>query len=142
MKILISFKKNKSVFLQVLHHSLVLSSITPLFLAQTLCTLVKKSPLKCKVLRFSSAQVHVNFETSQFLSKFCIISFLIVMTHNSSVNFKLIHFLLWIKGSYQSPNFETFVSALVKIYQVPPIIFQTTSPLFFKFFITYHCYER
>ena len=34
-------------------------------------------------------------------------SFLIVMTHNSSVNFKLIHFLLWIKGSYQSPNFET-----------------------------------
>ena len=35
-------------------------------------------------------------------------SFFIVMTHNSSVNFKLIHFLLWIKGSHQSPNFETF----------------------------------
>ena len=30
------------------------------------------------------------------------------MTHNSSVNFKLIHILLWIKGSQQSPNFETF----------------------------------
>ena len=32
--------------------------------------------------------------------------------HHSSlswpVNFKLIHFLLWIKGSFQSPNFETF----------------------------------
>ena len=35
-------------------------------------------------------------------------SFFIVMTHNSSVNFKLIHFLLWIKGSHQSSNFETF----------------------------------
>ena len=34
-------------------------------------------------------------------------SFFIVMTRNS-VNFKLIHFLLWIKGSHQSPNFETF----------------------------------
>ena len=35
-------------------------------------------------------------------------SFFIVMTHNSSVDFKLIPFLLWIKGSHQSPNFETF----------------------------------
>ena len=30
------------------------------------------------------------------------------MTHNYSVNFKLIHFLLWTKGSHQSPNFDTF----------------------------------
>ena len=36
------------------------------------------------------------------------ISFFIVTAHNSSVNFKLIHFLLWMKGSHQSPNFETF----------------------------------
>ena len=35
-------------------------------------------------------------------------SFFIVMTHNSSVDFKLILFLLWIKGSHQSSNFETF----------------------------------
>ena len=35
-------------------------------------------------------------------------SFFIVMTHNSSVNFKLILFLLWIKGFHQSPNFDTF----------------------------------
>ena len=30
------------------------------------------------------------------------------MTHNYPVNFKLVHFLLWINGSHQSPNFETF----------------------------------
>ena len=35
-------------------------------------------------------------------------SFFTVMTHNSPVNFKLIHFLLWIKGFHQSPNFENF----------------------------------
>ena len=36
------------------------------------------------------------------------VSFFIVMTHNSSVNFKVIPFLLWTKGSHQSPNFDTF----------------------------------
>ena len=30
------------------------------------------------------------------------------MTHNSSVNFKVIPFLLWTKGSHQSSNLETF----------------------------------
>ena len=34
--------------------------------------------------------------------------FFIVMTHNSSVNSKLIHFLLWTKWSHQSSNFDTF----------------------------------
>ena len=34
--------------------------------------------------------------------------FFIVMTHISSLNIKLIHFLLWAKGYHQSPNFETF----------------------------------
>ena len=37
-------------------------------------------------------------------------SFFIVMTHNSSVSFKLMHFLLEIKGSHHSPNLETFES--------------------------------
>ena len=35
-------------------------------------------------------------------------SFFIAMTHHSSSNLKVIHFLLLIKGSHQSPNFETF----------------------------------
>ena len=36
------------------------------------------------------------------------VSFFIFMTHNSSVDFKFIVFLLWIKGSHQNPSFETF----------------------------------
>ena len=35
-------------------------------------------------------------------------SFFIVMADNSSVDFKLILFQLWITGSHQNPNFETF----------------------------------
>ena len=51
--------------------------------------------------------LHVNSElTSQFLFSFA--SFFIVMTNNSLVNFKHIHFLLLIRASHQSPNFETF----------------------------------
>ena len=44
----------------------------------------------------------------QVSSSSIFVSFFIVMTHNSSVNFKLIHFLLWTKGSHQSSNFDTF----------------------------------
>ena len=40
------------------------------------------------------------------LSNFAL--FFTVMTHNVSVNFKVIPFLLWTKGSHQSPNFDTF----------------------------------
>ena len=36
------------------------------------------------------------------------VSFFIVMTHSSSVNFKFVHFLLWTKRSHQSPNINTF----------------------------------
>ena len=35
-------------------------------------------------------------------------SFFIVITHNSSVNFWLIHFLLWTKWFHESNNFYTF----------------------------------
>ena len=43
---------------------------------------------------------------NQFLFKFCIIFHCHDMT--SSVSFKPIHFLLWMKSSHQSPNFEIF----------------------------------
>ena len=55
------------------------ATLPEIFLAQRLCTLFKRSPLKCKFLIFSSAQVkirqipHVIFETtSKFSFKCCI----------------------------------------------------------------------
>ena len=44
----------------------------------------------------------------QVSSSWIFVSLFIVMTHNSTVNLKLIHFLLWTKISYQSSNFDTF----------------------------------
>ena len=62
------------------------------FLAETLYTFITRNPLKCKILRLSSAHVkirqipHANFETtSQFLFKFFII--LSVSTNKPSVKF-------------------------------------------------------
>ena len=56
------------------------------------------------------------------------VSFFIVLTDNSSVNFKLILFQLWIKGSHQNSNFETFKCS-GEICHIPCVIFQTTSHL-------------
>ena len=47
----------------------------------------------------------------QLISSTIFVSFFIVMIHNSSVNFKVIPFLLWTKESHQSPNFESFKSS-------------------------------
>ena len=77
------FLKHKSVFLQ-----------------KYIIYFGQRSQLKSKFFRFSSARVKIH----QILH---VMSFFIAMTHNSSVNFKLIHFLLWTKESHQSPSFDT-----------------------------------
>ena len=87
---------------------------TPLcFLAQTLYTLVKRSPLKSKFLRHSNSgvkigQIVVPILKQQVNSSSNFVSFFIAMIRNSSVNCKLNSFLLWIKLFQQSHNFETF----------------------------------
>ena len=50
------------------------------------------------------------------------------MTDNTSVDFKLIHFQLWIKGSHQNPNFETFKCSGENL-PYSSCHFQTTSQL-------------
>ena len=60
--------------------------------------------LKSKFVKFLISIL--NWQVSSF-SNFA--SFFIVATHNSPVNFKLIHFLPWIKGPNKSLNFETFM---------------------------------
>ena len=77
---LCQFWNDKSIPPQVLYPSSVSWKAIPLyFLAQTICTLLKRSPLKWKCLRLSCARVKIrqipyaNFKTtSWFLSKFCI----------------------------------------------------------------------
>ena len=67
-------------------------------------------------------------------------SFFIVITHNSSINFWLINLLLWEKDPMKVPTL-TLSSVLMKICQIPHVISQTASQFFFKFCMTFHCYE-
>ena len=60
-----------------------------------------RSQLNSKFFRFLGARVKIHQIPH-------VMSFFIVITHASSVNFKLINFLLWTKASHQSPNFDTF----------------------------------
>ena len=69
--------------------------------AQSIIYIGQRRQLNSKFFRFLSARVKIHQIPH-------VMSFLIVMTHDSSVNFKLINFLLWTKGSHQSPNFDTF----------------------------------
>ena len=57
-------------------------------------------------------------------------SFFIVMTHSSSVNFKLIYI------------FSTLGKRILSKSQIPHAIFQTTRQFFFKFCVTLQWYER
>ena len=109
------FPNHKSVFFQILHHSLMSWMITPLyFFGSNIIYFGQKEPIKVQIfetfecLGWNSAGSSSQSWNSKSVPLRNFASFFIVMTQNSSVNFKLIHFLLWIKGSHQSPNFETF----------------------------------
>ena len=110
------FLKHKLVFRQTLYQSWVPSNITPLyFLSSNINYFGKKQPIKVQFFEIFEClgqnlstflMLLLNWQVSSF-SNF--VSFFIVITHNSPVNFKLKHFLLWIKGPNKSPNFETFL---------------------------------
>ena len=108
------FSNHWSVFLQNLHNSLVSSKITPLyFCSSNNIYFGHKEPIKKFFLDFLSAQVKFcNWGSCYFQNdKSVPHQFLYhssLSWHNSTVNLKLIHFLLWAKGSYQSSNFDTF----------------------------------
>ena len=108
------FSNHKSVFLQNLRNSSVSRKITPLyFCSSNIIYFCHKEPIKTnfldfRVLRSKFVKFLMSILKRQFSSSSICVSFFIVMTQNSPVNFKLIHFLLWKKGSHQSSNFGTF----------------------------------
>ena len=104
-----------SVFLQIFHETSVASNITFLyFFSSDIIFFGQKKRIKmqifetveCSGQNFSYYGVNsVNWQQVNSSSNLGLSG--IVMTHNSSEYFKLIHFLLWIKGSHLSPKFQT-----------------------------------
>ena len=111
------FSNHKSVFLQNLHISSVSWKITPLhFYSSNNVYFIHKEPIKTQIFVFCDFQVlgskFLKFLMSilkrQISFSSIFESLFIFMTNKSFVNFKVIHFLLWAKGSHQSSNFDTF----------------------------------
>ena len=63
------------------------------------------------------------------------------MTHNYSVIIKVIPFLLWTKGSDQSPNFETFKCSGENLLNFS-CHFSNHKSVSLQIFITIQCHER
>ena len=104
------FWNRKSVFRQIFYQSWVPSNVTPLFLLNwSIIYFGQKQPIKVQIFEIfeSLGQDLLNsscqYRTSQFLFKFCIF----LHCHNKNfLNLKLIHFLLGIKVTHKSSNFE------------------------------------
>ena len=107
------FWNDKSIPLQFLYPYSISWKITPLyFFGANNIHFPQKEHIQMKIfetfkcsaqnLSNSSCQLWNDKSSSNFASLF------IVTTDNTSVDFKLILFQLWIKGSHQNPNFETF----------------------------------
>ena len=119
-----------SIFIAIKHSSSVIFQLTHYILSS-------KEPIREQI--FLDFQVleskFVKFLKRQFNSSLNFALFFIAMTHNSSVNFKLINFLFWTKEFHQSPNFDTFNCSGENF----PIF---SCQFFFKFCITLQCHER
>ena len=141
------FWNHWSAFLQNLHNSSVSRNITPLyFCSSNNIYFGHKEPIKKKIRLFECSvqilwQKFMSLLKWQVSSSSIFISFFSVMTHNSTVNLKLIQILLWTKGSYQNPSFDTFECSGENL-QNSYVIFQATSQFFYKFCITLQCHER
>ena len=95
----------------------------------------QRSQLKSKCFRFLNARVKIRQIPH-------VMSFFIVMTHKSSVNFKLTQFLFWTKESHQSPNFDTFkCSGENLLMSHSSCHFPNHKSVFFKFCTTLQCHE-
>ena len=101
------FRKYKSVFFQILHQSSLESNITPLyFFSSNIIYYGQKQPIKVQIFKiFKCSTQNLSVLNWQVNSSSNFASFFILMTYNSPVNFKLTHFLLWIKAPKKRPNF-------------------------------------
>ena len=136
LKALVSFLSNVASFF-----SAITQNSPILFLAQIFCTLFKRSPLKCKVLRFSSGRVkiyqipHVIFEiASQFSLN--VASIFSAVKQISPILFLAQRLCTFFKRSPLKCKFLRFLSARVKIGQ-SPLHFWKQKSVFLQMFASF-----
>ena len=125
----VSFRSNFLSILSAIKHNSSLLSKLKHYIHWSKAALLKRIFFEIFECLGQICQIpHVNFEVNSF-SNFK--SFVIVVTHNSPVSFKLTYFLLWIKNPIKVQILR-LSSAQVKICQILHVIFQTRSHFFFK----------
>ena len=143
--ILCHFWQHKSVFLQILHQSLVPSNITPLyFFSSNIIYFGQKQPIKVQIFEIfeCSGQNSSNSSCQFWTDKSIPLQFL----HHSSLSWHITPmyilssciFNFGQKNVIKVPILR-LSSALVKICQIPHVIFGSTSQFSFKFFINLEC---
>ena len=70
--------------------------------------------LRSKIVKFLMSVLSWQVDSSSNFAPF-----FIIMTHNSPIKFRLVHFLLWKKACHQSPNFETLKYSGKKLRNFP-----------------------
>ena len=130
-------KPHVSLCLNLDHSSASWKIILLYFFSSNIIYFGQNEPIKVQIFEilecFDPNSSNSSYRSVNSSSNFS--SFFSVITHNSAVNFQLMHILLWKKRSHQIPVL-TLSSSLVKMCQIPRVIFQTTSQFFFKFCIT------
>ena len=140
------FWNDKSIPLQILHHSSLSWHITPLSILSSYFSYFElKGPIKIPILRLSSSLLkichipHVIFQTTS--------QFFLQILHHLSMSLKITP--LYFSGQQLNTlhnrrkwkcKFWRLSSAWVKFHQVF-IIFKTTDQIFFKFCINLQCHE-
>ena len=142
------FWNDKSIPLQILYPSSVPRKITPLYsFSSNNIYFAQKENIKMKIFEtFKYLGQNLSNSSCQFWNDKSIP--LQILDH-SSLSWHITS--LWILSSHFSyfglkdpinmPILRLSI-ALVKIFHIPHVIFQTTSQFFFKFCITLQCHER
>ena len=139
------FSKQKSVFLQILHHSSLSWKITPLcFFSSRTIYVGEKEPIEEKIFETfkCSGQNSLNsscqFWNYKSVPLKCFHHFT-VSSHISYLHiFSSCIFYLLQKDPTKVPVLR-LLGALVKIFKIPHVIFETASQFFLKFCITLQC---
>ena len=88
---------------------------------------------------FSACKQKILESTSQFSSNFA--SIFSTIKHNSPILFLAQALYTLVKSSLLKCKFLKFLSARVKICQIPPVNFELTSQFLFKFCMILHCHD-
>ena len=142
------FWSDKSIPLQILHHSSLPWHKTPLeILSWYIVYFRSKDPIEvpffrpCNLLRWKFAKFLMSFFKAQVSFPSNVASIFSTIKHNSPIPFLAQALYSFFKRSPLKCNFLKCLSTWVKIFQIPYVSFDLAAQFLFKFFTIPHCHD-